>query len=102
IGPRRYLPVALDLAREGCRQVRIERDVEIFPIGKAGFASGTFARIERKARLDLRATERVSDDLVAAAHQPVPVSAFLAPEVERREAVRDRAEAADLTEQERL
>ena len=39
IGPRRDLAVALDLAREGRRQVRVERDVEIFRGDKAGFVS---------------------------------------------------------------
>jgi hypothetical protein len=78
----RDFPVALDLAREGRREIRVERDVEIFGDGKAGLVRRALARIERNARLDLGATERIGDDLVAAAQQPVAVSFVLTPEVE--------------------
>jgi hypothetical protein len=79
-----------------------ERNVDVFPVEKARLLSSALARVERKARLDLPATEQISDDLVTAAHQPIAVSPIVAPEVERREAVRNRAKAPGLAEEEGL
>src|SRR5215510_2976766 len=67
----RALPRQLDLTREGACQVGIERDGGIVPVEEARFARFAPEGVERKERLDLRSSEDIRDDLVAATYEPI-------------------------------
>src|SRR5438094_1759124 len=98
----RAFPRQLDLPCEGACQVGVERNGDIVPVEEAGFARFAPEGVEREERVDLRSSEGIRDDLVAATHQPVAERLVLMPEIEGGKAVRGGAEAAGFPQQESL
>ncbi len=71
-------------------------------VDETGIAGSATPRVEREAGLNIRPSKTIGDDFVAAAHQEIPERFVCSPEIERRIAAGDGAEAATLAEQEPL